>query len=59
MITVAESDQSLRRIFNVVERVGDVDCTYCSPELRRTGVFLCRDPHRPLEEVWPEVKNFS
>jgi hypothetical protein len=57
-LVVAPMDSKLLTLFRSVERAGKVDCGWCMPFLRNKAVYVCRDPHRPLREVWPELKKF-
>jgi 4-amino-4-deoxy-L-arabinose transferase-like glycosyltransferase len=58
MLAVAASDEQLRRLFARVERVAEVDCDWCMPDLARMGVYVCRAPRAAIADWWPEVKNY-
>jgi hypothetical protein len=49
---------ALDELFSSVERVGRVECRYCSNFLRRKSVFVCRDMRQPLATLWPALKEF-
>jgi 4-amino-4-deoxy-L-arabinose transferase-like glycosyltransferase len=58
VIAVAETDDDLRRWFEDVREVAEVDCLYCLPDVARLRVFVCRQPRLPISDWWPEVKNY-
>jgi hypothetical protein len=49
----------LKRSFDEVERVAEVDCDYCMPETDRSGVYVCRGLKRPLADWWLELKRYG
>jgi len=49
---------NLLTLFRSVERAEEIDCGWCMPFLRKKAVYVCRDPRRPLRELWPELKKF-
>jgi len=57
-IVVHASGDELRRWWGDVRPAGDFECGYCAPWVQRLSVWICRDPHRPLAELWPELKKF-
>jgi len=59
LLAVALTDAKLRDWFEVVDRVAEVDCDYCMPDVDRLAVYVCRRPKRPLVEWWPEVKRYE
>jgi hypothetical protein len=59
LLAVAPSDELLRRWYTVVERVAEVDCEYCMPDVDRLAVYVCRRPLRPIAKWWPEVKRYE
>jgi 4-amino-4-deoxy-L-arabinose transferase-like glycosyltransferase len=58
MIVVWPRDEDLSWWFEDVEHVADFDCAYCLASLTRQSVYVGRDPHRPLAETWPALKNY-
>ena len=56
VLVVRESQAELEQWFRRCDRVAEIDCPYCMPMLQAEAVFLCRDPRRPLRELWPEMK---
>jgi hypothetical protein len=56
MIVVHESESQLREWFTDCERRREIDCPYCMEPMRAKAVFLCREPRRPLPQLWPEMK---
>jgi hypothetical protein len=57
-LVVAPEDSKLLTLFASVERAAEIDCRWCMPFLRAKAVYICRDPHRPLVELWPELEKF-
>jgi hypothetical protein len=41
-----------------VEQVAEVRCAYCATELAHHVVYVCREPQRPLRELWPALKRY-
>jgi 4-amino-4-deoxy-L-arabinose transferase-like glycosyltransferase len=58
VIAVHASGDELRRWWRDVRPATDFECEYCAPWMQRLSVWICRDPRRPLREIWPELKNF-
>lgn len=57
-LVVAPTGSELLTLFTSVERAAEIDCRWCMPFQRDKAVYICRDPRRPLREVWPELKEF-
>jgi hypothetical protein len=57
MIVMAGRQQDLESRFTDVQKVASVYHPYSMP-YEHFDVFYCRSPKRPLNEVWPEVKNW-
>jgi hypothetical protein len=57
-LVVAPTGSELLTLFTSVERAAEIDCRWCMPFQRDKAVYVCRDPRRPLREVWPELKEF-
>jgi len=57
-LVVAPMGSNLLALFRSVERAEEIDCGWCMPFLRKKAVYVCRDPRRPLRELWPELKKF-
>jgi len=58
-LVVSAPDSELLALFGSVERAAEIDCRWCMPFLKEKAVYVCRDPRRPLEEVWPGLKRFT
>jgi 4-amino-4-deoxy-L-arabinose transferase-like glycosyltransferase len=58
IIAIAETPETFERSYRRVERIAEVDCTYCDPELDRLSVFVCRGLRRPLDALWLDLKRF-
>ena len=56
VLAVRESQSELEQWFHRCDRVAEIECPYCMPMLAAESVFLCRDPRRPLREMWAEMK---
>lgn len=56
MIVVYDSQEQLGRWFERCERRAEIECPYCMEMMDAKAVFLCRQPRRPLAEMWPEMK---
>jgi hypothetical protein len=57
-LVVAPTGSELLTLFTSVEHAAEIDCRWCMPFQRDKAVYVCRDPRRPLREVWPELKEF-
>lgn len=58
MIVVNDSQAELDGWFGRCERVAEIECPYCMPMMDAKAVFVCREPRRPLRELWPELKEY-
>jgi len=58
LVALDGDGERLRRGYARVERVADVGCTWCMPDVARLGVYVCREPRMPIGAWWPEVKRF-
>jgi hypothetical protein len=56
LLAIAESDVRLRGWYAEVERVAEIGCELCMPEVARLGVYVCRRPLRPIARWWPETR---
>ena len=56
MIVVHESEDELRRWFGSCERRGEIECPLCMEQMDAKAVYVCRDPRRPLRDMWLEMK---
>jgi hypothetical protein len=59
LLAVAPTDAMLRSRYDVVDRVAEVDCEYCMPDVDRLAVYVCRRPLRPIAQWWQEVKRYE
>jgi 4-amino-4-deoxy-L-arabinose transferase-like glycosyltransferase len=59
LLAVAQTDRQLREWYEVVDRVAEVDCAYCMPDVDRLAVYVCRRPRLPIAEWWPEVQRYE
>ena len=58
MIVVDDSQGELDGWFHSCLRVAEIECPYCMPMMDAKAVFVCREPRRPLRELWPELKQY-
>jgi hypothetical protein len=58
VITLGASPQGLKRYFGDVKQVAYVRHPYAMP-YENFAMFLCREPKRSLQEIWPELKNWN
>ena len=47
-----------KKLFEQVEDLGPVPCTYCMPYENNLHLYLCRGLKKPIDELWPQVKGF-
>jgi hypothetical protein len=59
LILVADQASPLLQHFASCRLAAQIDCSHCEAQLRERGVFLCREPKRPLPELWLGLKDFS
>jgi hypothetical protein len=55
VIAINGEENNYRRAFASVERVAMVGTKYSVP-YEHVPIFVCRDPRRPLSELWPQTK---
>ena len=55
---IDDDAEGLREIFERVERVAEIHCRYCMPDMNRRAVYVARGIKRPIAEVWPELKHY-
>jgi hypothetical protein len=58
MIVMQGQQEDLERYYGSVEKVASVYHPYSMP-YERFDVFYCRGLKRPLQEIWPQVKNWD
>ena len=58
VIVMAGRQQDLESRFADVQKVASVYHPYSMP-YEHFEVFYCRSPRRPLNEIWPQVKNWD
>lgn len=58
LIALRPDADQLHEWFADVRPVAEVDCRYCMPDVDRLRVYVCRKPHRPIADWWPEVKRY-
>lgn len=59
VITVGEDFEDVSKSFNHVELAATVTHQYAIPHENNLPIFICRQPKRPLKEIWPDAKCFS
>ena len=58
VIVLDDNRQRLEELFESVELAGRVQHRWSMP-YQQFDVFVCRGMRRPLEAVWPQVKNYG
>lgn len=58
-VVVSRTRDRLDDFFAEVEQVGTTECGDCMPYENGQRIFICRDPRRPLGEVWGELKHYE
>ena len=59
LIVLSRDRAAVAARFESVEQVGETECGDCMPYENHLPILLCRGLHRPLAEVWPELKHFE
>lgn len=59
VLIVGGDEEDHREVFESVERGPVIDCGRCMPYENGQTVFICRRPHRSLDEIWPAVKHYD
>jgi hypothetical protein len=59
VITVGEDLEDVSKSFNQIELAATVTHEYAIPHENNLPIFICRQPKRPLKEIWPDTKCFS
>jgi hypothetical protein len=58
MLVIAPPESAVLKLFDHVELASPIRCDYCLPALTAMNIYICRGPHRPLPELWPQLKNY-
>jgi Dolichyl-phosphate-mannose-protein mannosyltransferase len=58
MLVFAEPDAAVLKLFEHVALASKIQCPYCLPGLTATAIYICRGSHRPLPELWEQLKNY-
>ena len=59
VITIGERLEDVSKSFNQIEQAATVTHEYAIPHENNLPIFICRQPKRPLKEIWPDTKCFS
>ena len=59
VITVGEKLEGVQKSFNQIELAATFTHPYVLPHENNLPVFVCRQPKKPLKEIWPQVKCYS
>ena len=59
LVALLPDDAELRKYYARVEPVADVDCKWCRPSVDDLRVWVCRDPYRPIQDWWAEIKHYE
>jgi len=57
MIILDDREEVLRKLFDVVEKVGRVEHPYSMPD-QHFDVFYCRGPKFEVKDLWPRLKKW-
>jgi len=58
LVIVGGRKEDHERSFREVAEMGRTRCQYCMPYENNNPIYICRGIKRPIEEIWPSVKNF-
>jgi len=58
-ITVAWPEKLLNRVFNDVKIAAVAKNKYTNPWRQKVPIAICRNPKKPLEEIWPRFRDWS
>jgi hypothetical protein len=59
VLALSADGDSLARSFDEVEPVAEVECDYCTPDVDRLRVYVCRGRRQPLASWWLEMKRYE
>ena len=59
LILIGGREEDIRKSFEEVEQVATTDCGLCMPYENGQPIWVARRLTRPIEEIWPGLKNFS
>lgn len=59
LIVLSRHPERLQRIFARVEKAGETDCGDCMPYENHIGIYICREMHPPLPQLWPDFKHYE
>ena len=59
LILMGGAPEDHERLFERVERAGEIECGDCMPYENHQPVYVVRGLKQPLTEVWPRVKHFD
>lgn len=57
-IIIARDAEGLDALFARVEPAGQWDCGLCLPARNAGRIFVAREPKRPIEQVWNELRRY-
>jgi hypothetical protein len=55
-LDVQKSYDDLKEHFEDVVHVATFTCTYCMPYENNRPIFVCRNIHRSIQEIWPGIR---
>lgn len=59
VLVIGDEGERLEELFAEVELGAVFDCTDCMPYEDGRPVWVCRGLEMPVEELWPQVKNYN
>ena len=58
-LVIGNDAESLGELFAEVEWLQTHDCTWCIRWRDDMPIWLVRQPHRPIAELWPELRKLE
>jgi hypothetical protein len=56
---IQTSYEDLLQHFETVEHAATTECQYCMPYENNRPIFICRNMHSSIQEIWEEEKHFN
>lgn len=59
LVVIGDQRERLLELFETVDLGAISHCPDCMPYEKDRPIWICRGPRQPLQELWPEIKNFN
>ncbi len=59
LICIGIDPEAVAESYGSVDVAGRLDLRHAMPYERRRMILICRDPKRPIGELWPKTKHFA